>query len=83
MRNLGAEKKFANFLFMFGGALFLFGLIVLGIGTEMLVLRLFSTDSALFWIWQGVWAVVTAIIISMVAKTINSNIVIGNSDSIQ
>jgi len=81
MRNLGAEQRFADRLFMFGGALFLFGLIALAIGTEMLVLSYFSVDPTMFWIWQGAWAVVTALVISMVGKIIKSNTVVKNGDS--
>ena len=75
MRNLGAEQKFADRLFMFGGALFLLGLAALAIGTEMLVLSYLSVDPTMFWIWQGIWAVVTAIVVSMVARMIKSNTV--------
>jgi hypothetical protein len=81
MRNLGAEQRFADRLFMIGGALFLLGLAALAIGTEMLVLSYFSIDPTMFWIWQGTWAVVTAVVVSMVAKMIKSNTVTKNGDS--
>jgi chromate transport protein ChrA len=81
MRNLGAEQRFADRLFIVGGALFLLGLAALAIGTEMLVLSYFSVDPTMFWIWQGVWAVATAVIVSMVAKMIKSNTVAKNGDS--
>jgi len=81
MRNLGAEQRFADRLFMIGGALFLLGLMALAIGTEMLVLSYFSVDPTMFWIWQGTWAVVTAVVVSMVAKMIKSNTVTKNGDS--
>jgi len=35
----------------------------------------------MFWIWQGAWAVVTALVISMVGKIIKSNTVVKNGDS--
>jgi uncharacterized membrane protein YvlD (DUF360 family) len=81
MRNLGAEQRFADRLFMIGGALFLLGLMALAIGTEMLVLSYFSVDPTMFWIWQGTWAVVTAVVVSMVAKMIKSNTATKNGDS--
>jgi len=81
MRNLGAEQRVADRLFVVGGALFLLGLAALAIGTEMLVLSYFSIDPTMFWIWQGTWAVVTAVVVSMVAKMIKSNTVTKNGDS--
>jgi uncharacterized membrane protein YvlD (DUF360 family) len=81
MRNLVAEQRFADRLFVVGGALFLLGLMALAIGTEMLVLSYFSIDPTMFWIWQGTWAVVTAVVVSMVAKMIKSNTVTKNGDS--
>jgi len=47
----------------------------------MLVLSYFSIDPTMFWIWQGTWAVVTAVVVSMVAKMIKSNTVTKNGDS--
>jgi hypothetical protein len=81
MRNIGAEQRFADRLFIVGGALFLLGLMALAIGTELLVLSYFSVDPTMFWIWQGTWAVVTAVVVSMVAKMIKSNTVTKNGDS--
>lgn len=83
MRNLGAELRFADRLFMFGGALFLLGLVALAIGTEMLVLSYFSVDPTMFWIWQGAWAVVTAVVISIVARMIKSNTATKHGDNLQ
>lgn len=81
MRNLGAEQRFADRLFIVGGALFLLGLAALAIGTEMLVLSYFSVDPTMFWIWQGTWAIATAVVVSMVARMIKSNTVAKNGEN--
>lgn len=68
MRNTELEKKYLDRAFAFAGAGFLFGLLALAIGTEMLVLSFWESDPVKFWIWQGVWAIVYSFIISMLAR---------------
>lgn len=67
MRNLEAEKRLVNRLFVIAGVGFLVGLTALAIGTEMLVLTYWDTDPINFWIWQGVWIIFQAMIISLLA----------------
>lgn len=69
MRNLEAEKRLVNRLFMFAGFGFLAGLTALAVGTEMLVLTYWDTDPINFWIWQGVWIIFQALTISSLART--------------
>ena len=68
MRNLQAEEKSTKRLFAVTGLMFLFGLIALAIGTEMMVLEYWSTDPILFWIWQGVWFLVTSFILGAIVN---------------
>jgi hypothetical protein len=72
MRNLEAEQKFLMRIFSFAGLIFVLGLIAIAVGTELLILTLWP-DEIQFWIWQGVWAIVHAIIISTIATTIKRN----------
>lgn len=64
MRNLEAEAKLISWLAQLVGALFLLGLLALAIGTEMLIIEMWTTNPAGFWMWQGVWAIVQAIVLS-------------------
>jgi hypothetical protein len=66
MRNLQAEEKSTKRLFAFTGLMFLFGLVALAIGTEMMVLEFWNTDPTSFWIWQGVWAIVCAFVLGAI-----------------
>jgi hypothetical protein len=68
MRNLQAEEKSTKRLFAVTGLMFLFGLVALAIGTEMMVLEYWSTDPILFWIWQGVWFLVTSFILGAIVN---------------
>lgn len=68
MRNVGAEKRLIENTFMVGGALFLLGLIALAIGTELMVLEFWSVDPVKFWVWQGVWAIAQALVLSSLAQ---------------
>lgn len=68
MRNLQAEEKSTKRLFAVTGLMFLFGLVALAIGTEMMVLEFWSTDPILFWIWQGVWFLVTSFILGAIVN---------------
>jgi hypothetical protein len=64
MRNLEAEKKVLLRLTQAVGALFLLGVIFIAIGTEIMILDMWNTNPAGFWIWQGTWAVVQAFVVS-------------------
>lgn len=66
MRDLQSEAKSTQRLFAFGGLLFLFGLISLAIGTEMLVLENWSTNPTAFWIWQGIWFIVVSFVLGII-----------------
>lgn len=66
MRNLEAEEKSTKRLFAFTGLMFLFGLVALAIGTEMMVLEFWDTDPTSFWIWQGVWFLSTSFILGAI-----------------
>ena len=68
MRNLEAEERSTQRLFAFTGLMFLFGLIALAIGTEMIVLEYWASDTTSFWIWQGVWFIVVAFVLGMLAQ---------------
>lgn len=70
MRNIEAEKRFVNKMFIAAGLGFILGWIALSIGTEMLVLTYWATDLVDFWIWQGVWIIMQAIFISSAARSI-------------
>jgi hypothetical protein len=68
MRNLEAEAKSTQRLFAFTGLMFLFGLVALAIGTEMIVLDYWDTDPTGFWIWQGIWFIVVSFVLGMLAQ---------------
>ena len=70
MRNLEAEQKLLQKIYMLAGLVFLLGIGALAIGTEMLVLNYWESDKTSFWIWQGVWAVAQAVVISTIATTV-------------
>lgn len=74
MRNLAAEHRFVDRVFMFAGGLLLLGVIAFAVGTELLVLSYYAESPIMFWIWQGVWAVITALIISGLGGIIKKNI---------
>jgi len=48
--------------------MFLFGLVALAIGTEMMVLEYWTTDPTHFWIWQGVWFVAVSFILGIIVN---------------
>jgi len=73
MRNLEAERKIIERVFMLAGATLVAGLVALAIGTEMLVLSYYNIDPIMFWIWQGTWAVVVSFIISGLARMVKGN----------
>lgn len=68
MRNLQAEQKSTKRLFAVTGLMFLFGIVALAIGTEMMVLEFWETDPTSFWIWQGVWAIVSAFVLGILVN---------------
>ena len=68
MRNLEAEARSTKRVFAFTGLMFLFGLIALAIGTEMIVLEYWMVDQTSFWIWQGVWFIVVSFVLGMLAQ---------------
>jgi succinate dehydrogenase hydrophobic anchor subunit len=68
MRNLEAEAKSTQRLFAFSGLMFLFGLVALAIGTEMIVLDYWSTDPTSFWIWQGIWFIVVSFVLGIIVN---------------
>jgi hypothetical protein len=68
MRDLKAEEKSTRRLFAVTGFMFLFGLIAVAIGTEMMVLEYWATDPTSFWIWQGVWLIAVAFVLGMLAQ---------------
>lgn len=70
MRNIGAEERLLQKIFMLAGLVFLLGLIALAVGAEIIVLSFWPDQPSQFWIWQGVWAVVQGVIISSIATTI-------------
>jgi hypothetical protein len=70
MRNIEAEKKILQRIYMLAGLVFLLGIGALSIGTEMMVLEYWEKDPTMFWIWQGVWAVVHGVVISSIATTV-------------
>lgn len=72
MRNVGAEKRLIENVFMIGGGLFILGLIALAIGTEIMVLEFWSVDPVKFWVWQGVWAIAQALVLSSLAQIAKS-----------
>jgi hypothetical protein len=72
MRNLEAEKRILLRLTQAVGALFLLGLIAIAIGTEIMILDMWATNPAGFWIWQGAWAVAHAFVVSSIIGLIKS-----------
>lgn len=68
MRNTELEEKLLNRVFAFAGAGFIFGFVALAIGTEMWVLTHWTTSPVLFWVYQGLWAIVFSIVISGLAR---------------
>jgi len=68
MRNLEAEAKSTQRLFAFTGLMFLFGLVALAIGTEMIVLDYWYTDPTSFWIWQGIWFIVVSFVLGIIVN---------------
>jgi hypothetical protein len=73
MRNLEAEKRIINRIFMFAGAGFIAGIVALAIGSEMLVLTFYPDEPIKFWCWQGIWAIVHSFIVSGLARIIKTN----------
>lgn len=70
MRNLEAEQRVLQKIFMMAGLIFLLGLIALAIGAELLVLSFWPDSPSEFWMWQGLWAIVQGIVISSIATTV-------------
>jgi F0F1-type ATP synthase membrane subunit c/vacuolar-type H+-ATPase subunit K len=70
MRNIEAEERLLQKIFMVAGLVFLLGLIALAVGAEILVLSYWPDKPSEFWMWQGLWAIVQGIIISSIATTI-------------
>jgi len=70
MRNLTAERAAINMVFLLSGIAFIAGLIAMAIGTELIVLSLWESSKAWFWLWQGVWLVVNATIVSAMARSV-------------
>lgn len=68
MRNTQAEEKSTKRLFAVTGLMFLFGLVALAIGTEMMVLEFWDSDPTSFWIWQGVWFLVTSFVLGAIVN---------------
>lgn len=68
MRNTELEKKLLDRAFMMAGAGVVFGLLALGIGTEMLVLSYWDSDPVKFWIYQGLWAIGFSFVLSTLAR---------------
>jgi hypothetical protein len=73
MRNLTAERRIIDTVFLIAGIAFIAGLAAIGIGTEIIILSLWNSDPAWFWIWQGVWIIVQAVIISAMARSVKQN----------
>jgi hypothetical protein len=71
MRNVEAEQKSVKRLFAFTGLMFLFGIVALAIGTEMMVLEYWNSDPTSFWIWQGVWAIGSAFVLGTIVNLSN------------
>lgn len=67
MRNLEAEAKLVQRLFMFAGAIVLLGLIALAVGAEILILS-FWDEPAKFWILQGIWCLVQGFVLATVGQ---------------
>lgn len=67
MRNLEAEAKLVQKIFMLAGAIFLLGLVALAVGAEILILS-FWDEPAKFWIWQGVWCIVQGFVLATVGR---------------
>ena len=74
MRDLEAESKLMIRLAQVVGALFLLGLIAIAIGTEILILDMWTTSPASFWIWQGVWAVAQAVVLSNIVSVMKKGL---------
>jgi len=72
MRDLKAEKKVIDRLFQVAGFGYLLGLLALAVGTEMFVLTYYDSDPIKFWIFQGLWAMVLAILIASIAKSLKT-----------
>ncbi len=69
MRNTKLEEKYINRVFLLAGLGIVLGFLALAIGTELWVLSFLPEEPVLFWIWQGIWAIVFSIIISLLART--------------
>lgn len=70
MRNLTAERRIIDTVFLIAGIVFIAGLVAMAIGTEIVVLSLWDSSPAWFWVWQGVWLIVNAIIVSAMARSV-------------
>ena len=71
MRNVEAEAKIIERLLIVAGALFLFGLVALAVGSEILILS-FWDEPVKFWIWQGVWCLVQGMVLATVVRIASS-----------
>lgn len=67
MRNTSAEQKLYERLLAIAGGAFLFGLIALAVGAEMLIISMWD-EPVKFWIWQGVWLIVQGFVLATVVK---------------
>lgn len=69
MRNLEFERKFYAYLFAGVGLAFIFGLLGLFFGLELLLIETFwSTSPGMFWTLQGIWTMVLSLTLASIFK---------------
>ena len=66
MRNLTAERKVIEKLFVASGAFFLIGVIALAFGTQWGIIE--NTAGPLFWTLEGLWAVLLGITLGLIGN---------------
>lgn len=66
MRNLTAERKIVEKLFVASGALFLIGVIVMAFGTQWWIIE--NTVGPLFWTLEGLWAALFGIALGLIGN---------------
>ena len=78
MRNLKAEQNLARKLSIIAGGVFLLSVVALAVGTELIILDLYTNEPAMFWCWQGVWGIVLSVITSKIAAIFKKSSPIDN-----
>lgn len=71
MRNIAAEKKLVENIFLYSGILFIVGILVIAVGAEVwLVLNYDQLGLAIFLMLQGTWFLGLSLLFGFVGSTV-------------